>query len=167
MVNGIDAISLIAWGSGAVMGLVGGLMRMWLPVLFLLAGMGFAGGLADPVGSSLFAFIDTEAGQTVAGFFLVFVPILAAGGFITLILFAPLSIMSRLMGVFPLGSTFNRYGGVLLGTLFGCVFLSIFLIGLHQYPVESVAEAIDDSSFAASVIGLVDQYVAALEFSAK
>ena len=163
--NGIDTISLIAWGTGAAVGLVGGLMRMWLPFLFLMAAMGFAGGLAYPIGSSLFAFVDSESARMVGAFFLVFVPIIVVGGFITLSLLGALSAMSLAMVAIPFGGTFNRFGGVLLGALSGCILLSVFLIGLYQFPVESVAGAVDDSSFAGNAMSLVDKYVAALEFS--
>ena len=140
-------------------------MRAWVPLAFLLAGMGFAGGLGPLIGQGVFGFIETESGQTVAGFFLVFGVILLLGAVITRAAWRPLGVMSVLMSAFPMGALFNRFGGLLAGTIIGCAFLSIVLMGLQQYPVNAVGRAIGDSSFAARPIGWVDRYVATLEFS--
>lgn len=156
---------MIAWGSCALTGLVAGFMRAWVPLLFLLAGMGFAGGLAPLIGPGIFGFIDSESGQTVAGFFLVFGLFILLGAVITRLLWKPMGVMSAVMVVFPMGALFNRFGGLLAGLIIGCAFVSIVLMGLQQYPVNAVGRAMGESSFAAKPVGWVDQYVATLEFS--
>ena len=161
----MDVISVVAWGSYALMGLVAGFMRVWVPLTFLLVGMGFAGGLAPLIGPGIFGFIDSESSQTVVGFFLVFGVFMLLGAVITRVLWGPLTVMSTLMELFPIGALFNRLGGLLVGTLFGCVFLSLVLMGLQQYPVNAVGRAMGESSFAVKPIGWVDRYVATLEFS--
>ena len=148
-----------------MLGLVGGFTRMWLPLLFLLAAVGSAGALACPIGSSVFSFVDSESARMVSAFVLVFVPIIFLGGFITFTLLGALSALSLATAVIPFGGTANRFGGVLLGALSGWIFLSIVLIGLYQFRVESVAGSVDDSSFAGNAMSLVDKYVAGLEFS--
>ena len=163
----MDVISLAVWGASASWGLTAGLMRVWIPLLFLLAGMGFAGGLASLVGPGVFGFTDGESGQVVTGFFLVFGLMLLLGAVITYAIRGPLTIMTALMVVFPSGALFNRFGGLLAGTIFGCAFLSLVLIGFQQYPVNVVGRAIGESSFASKTLGWVDQYVATLEFSAE
>ena len=147
------------------MGLVVGFMRVWVPLAFLLAGMGFAGGLGPLVGPGIFGFIDSESGQTVAGFFLVFGLFMLLGAVVSRVLWKPMGVMSALMSLLPVGALFNRFGGLLAGTLFGCVFLSLVFMGLQQYPVNSVGRAMGESSFAAKPVGWVDRYVATLEFS--
>ena len=141
-------------------------MRAWVPLAFLLAGMGFAGGLGPLIGPGLFGFIDGESGQTVAGFFLILGGIMLLGAGVAYWIRGPLAVMSALMSLFPIGALFNRFGGLLSGTLFGCVFLSLVLMGLQQYPVNAVGRAIGESSFAAKPVGWVDRYVATLELSA-
>ena len=147
------------------MGLVGGLFRIWLPILFLMSALGFASGLSILVGPRVFSFIESESRQELAGFFLIFVVMLAVGLVITRAVWHPLSIASALMSVLPGGGLLNRVGGMLLGVLSGLVLLSVVLIGLQQYPVPAVGRAIAESTVASGPIGWVDRYVASLEIS--
>ena len=87
------------------------------------------------------------------------------GAAITYWIRGPLTVMSALMSLFPIGALFNRFGGLLAGLIIGCAFLSIVLMGLQQYPVNAVGRAIGEASFAAKPVGWVDQYVATLEFA--
>ena len=165
MVNWVDVISVAVWGACALTGFAAGFMRVWVLLVFLLAGMGFAGGLAPDIGPAAFGFIEKESSQTVAGFFLIFGLMLLMGAVITRLIRRPLSAMSGAMTILPAGMLFNRFGGLLAGLIFGCAFLAIILMGLQQYPVNAVGRAVSDSSFAAKPIGWVDNYVATLEFS--
>ena len=163
--NWVDTLSLAAWGSGLAVGLFAGLMRVWLPLLFLMVGMGFGGALGEVIGPAFSPFIDSERGQTAAAFLVVFAAMMLFGAFITLAAFGPLTIASSLVSVIPMGATINKAGGVLLGLLFTGTFLAVVLIGLQQIPVKSVSRAIDESSIASAPLGWVDRYVASIEIS--
>ena len=150
------------------MGLAAGLMRIWVPFVFLVAGTLFAAGLGELVGSGVFGFIESEARQELAGFFLIFAATLVVGAVIALIalaLLVPLSIASALMSLVPMGGMVNRAGGLALGTLTGLIVVSVILIGLQQYPVASVGRGIAESSVASAPIGWVDRFVASIEIS--
>ena len=147
------------------MGLAAGLMRIWVPFVFLVAGTLFAAGLGELVGSGVFGFIESEARQELAGFFLIFAATLVVGAVIALALLVPLSIASALMSLVPMGGMVNRAGGLALGTLTGLIVVSVILIGLQQYPVASVGRAIAESSVASAPIGWVDRFVASIEIS--
>ncbi len=153
--------------SGAVVGLATGLMKIWVPFAFLMAGIGFAVGLGELAGSGVFGFIEGDARQELAGFFLVFAATLAVGAVISLAMFGLLGVASSLMSLFPMGGLVNRAGGLALGTLSGLILVSVILIGLQQYPVASVGSAIAESSMASAPIGWVDRYVASIEISSK
>ena len=158
-------MSLAAWGSGALAGLLGGLIRIWLPLLFLLAALGFAGALADPVGSWVFFFVESEERQELGGFFLISAIVLVVGIVVILPVWGLLSAVSPVVSAAPWVSRLNRMGGVVLGVLLGLFLLSVVLIGLQQYPVKAVGKGIAESTFASAPIDWVDGYVASLEIS--
>ena len=156
---------MVAWWSGALVGLVAGFMRGWVPFAFLLAGMGFGGTLAIVIGPGLIRFVSSESGQAAAGFFLVFFLVLLLGALVTYALRGPLTMASSLTVLFPMGFLLNRLGGLLVGVLFPCILLSVILIGLQQIPVVAIAKGIEDSSFASGPISWVDRFVASIELS--
>ncbi len=156
---------LASLGTGVLMGVVAGLTRIWVPVAFLLVGVGLSGGIGDMIAPAFSLVSDSETGQTAAGFLLVFMVIMLAGAFITLALLVPLTVLSTLVPLIPMGSLINRAGGALLGLLLGVVFISVVLIGLQQIPVEAVGRALGESAFASGPIGWVDRFVASIEIS--
>ena len=165
--NWVDAISLAAWGFGALAGLAGGLFRIWVPFLFLMASLGIAAGLDVPAGSEIFFFVESESRQVLAGFFLVFVLMMGIGAIVTKAMWRLLSTGSSLMSLFPFGALLNRTGGLLLGALAGLILVSIVLTGLQQYPAPAVGKAIAESSVASAPIAWVDRYVAAIGISGE
>ena len=142
-------------------------MRIWVPFAFLMTAIAFGGGLSSLVGPAVFGFIESEARQELAGFFLVFAGILSVGAIIALAVWGPLSVASTLMSLVPWGGLLNRVAGLLMGTLLGLILLSVILIGLQQYPVSAVGRAIAESSVASAPIGWVDRYVASIEISSE
>ncbi len=148
-----------------MVGLAAGLMRAWVLFAFLMAAMGFAGVLGLLIGPGIFGSIGNEARQDLAGFGLVFVIFLLFGAFITRAFWLPMSILSSLITVFPMGAFFNWAGGMLLGALFSLVFLSVVLLSLQLYPVSPVGRAISDSSFAGETFAWVDRFTTAMDFT--
>ena len=163
--NWVDVLSIVAWGSGAAWGLSAGLMRAWVPFLFLLAGVGFAGTLGIVIGPALSWLVDSEGGQAAVAFLIVLSPMLLLGIWVTVATRKPLSVAFSLVELFPMALLFNRAGGILMGALLGCVLIAVLLLSLQQIPVNSVGAAIEESSFASGPIKWVDRYVASVEFS--
>ena len=155
----------MAWSVGAAIGLFYGFIRMWVPFAFLIAGVGLAGALAFAFGPSLSGVLETEGSQLKAAFFAVFVIAQLLGAFIAYTMRHLMVIASALVSVFPMGALLNRGGGVVAGPLYGCIFVSVILIGLHQWPVDTVTRGVQESSFAHMPIGWVDRYVASIEIS--
>ena len=163
----MDVISLAAWALGALAGLAAGLFRLWLPVLFLLAALGLAGGFGILIGPGIFFFMESESGQALAGFSLVFAAMAAIGVMVTAAMWKLLSAGSSLISLLPVGALLNWAGGLLLGAFAGLMLVSVILISLQQYPVPSVGRAIAKSSLASGPIHWVDRYVASLEISGE
>ena len=163
--NWVDTISLVTWVVGAAVGLVSGFIRIWILFAFLLAGVGFAGGFAFAIGPSLSRVLETEGAQLAAAFLVVFALMQLLGAFITYLLRHLLSIASALVSVMPMGFLLNRGGGLVAGLVYGCVFVSVILIALQQWPADTVARGIEETSFAHRPIGWVDHYVSSIEIS--
>ncbi len=163
--NWVDTISLTAWVVGAVAGLFFGFIRIWIPFAFLMAGVGFAGALALAFGPSLSGLLETEGAQLTAAFFVVFAISQLLGAFIAHTTRHFMSIASVLVSVAPMGALFNRTGGFAAGLVYGCIFVSVILIGMHQWPLETVTKGVQESSFAHRPIGWVGRYVASIEIS--
>lgn len=161
----MDVISLVVWVAGALMGFAAGFIRIMIPFMFVASGVGFAGALTFALGPSLFRYMETEDGQTAAAFLAVFAALQLLGGLIAYLVRRPMSIFSSLVSVFPMGSLFNKGGGLAGGIFAACVFVSVILIALQQLPVEGVGRAIEESSFAHGPIGWVDRFVAAIEIA--
>ncbi len=157
---------LAACLSGMSVGLLAGFLKIWLPLLFLLAGTGFAGALATAFGPSLLGFLDSENTQLAAAFLVVFAAMQVMGAVVHTLMSYPLTVASAMVSLVPMGALLNRAGGILAGLLYGCVFLSVILIALQQVPVDSIAEGMDESSYAHRPIGWVDRYVASIEIAA-
>ena len=163
--NEVDIIFCLAWGSGALAGLVAGFLRAWISFAFLLAAVGFGGALGLLIGPGVFPFLDGEDRQAAAGFFLIFLPVTLIGVLVTNALRVPLGLASASMFLFPAGFLLNRLGGAAGGALYCGVFVSILLILLQQWPAEPIGRAIADSSFSSEFVGWVDRIVASIEIS--
>ena len=163
--NWVDVISLAAWVAGASVGFAAGFIKIMIPFMFVASGVGFAGALAFAFGPSLFRYMETEDGQAAAAFLAVFVALQLLGGLIAYLVRHSMSILSSLVSVFPIGSLFNKGGGLAGGIFAACLFVSVILIALQQLPVGGVASAIEESSFAHEPIGWVDRFVAVIEIA--
>ena len=164
-VNWIDIIFILALGTGAAVGLVAGLMRVWVPFAFLMAGMGFAGGLVFAIVPEVFGSVENEARRELAVFGLAFIAFLALGALITGISWRALSFVSTLLDVVPMGILINRAGGILLGAFSSLIFLSVIMLSLQLYPYSRVAKAIDDSSFAGKAFAFVERFTTTMDFT--
>ena len=163
--NWVDTISLTAWVVGAAAGLFFGFIRIWIPFAFLIAGVGFAGALAFAFGPSLSGLLETEGAQLIAAFFVVFAISQLLGAVIAHTTRHFMSFASELVSAAPMGALFNRAGGFAAGLVYGCIFVSVILIGMHQWPLETVTKGVQESSFAHRPIGWVDRYVASIKVS--
>ena len=163
--NWVDIISLVAWVAGAAFGFATGFIRIMIPFVFVVSGVGLAGALAIAFGPVFLGSLDTESPQTAAVFLIVFALLQLVGGLIAYMVRHPMSILSAMVSVFPLGSLFNRGGGLAGGVFAACILVSTVLIGLQQLPVDWVGEGIRDSSFAHRPVGWVDRFVGAVEVS--
>ena len=161
----MDVIFLVALVAGAAVGFAAGFIRIMIPFVFVVSGVGLADALAFAFGPALFRFMETDDGQTAAAFLAVFAVLQLLGGMIAYLVRRPMSILSSLVSVFPMGLFFNKGGGLAGGVFASCVFVSVILIALQQLPVEGVGEAIGESSFAHGPIGWVDRFVATIEIA--
>lgn len=161
----MDVISLVAWVAGASVGFAAGFIKIVIPFVFVVSGVGFAGASAFALGPSVFRFMETEDGQTAAAFLAVFAALQLLGCLLAYLVRRPMSIFSSLVSVFPMVSLFNKSGGLAGGFFVACVFVSVVLVALQQLPVEGVGGAIEESSFAHGPIGWVDRFVAAIEIA--
>lgn len=163
--NWVDSISVVVWASGALLGYSAGMLRVFLPFMFLVSAIAFAGALGLLIGPLVFFFVEDAARQDVAGFFLVFAAMLGVGLLVTLPMWGLLSAATPLMSVFPMGRQINRIGGLLLGAFAGLALLAVVIIGLQQYPVVSVGQGMAESSFAAEPVRWLDRYIAPIQIS--
>ncbi len=156
---------MAVWASGALLGYAAGMARVFLPFIFVVAGISMSSALGLLIGPLVFFFVEDTARQDVAGFFLVFAAMLFLGLFVTLSIWAVMSMATPLMSVLPMGRQINRAGGLLMGSLASLVLLAVILIGLQQYPVASVGQGLAESSFASRPVHWLDHYLPALEIS--
>lgn len=163
MVNWVDTISLIAWVAGAAIGLFSGFIKFSIPFAFLLVGVGIAGSLAVSFGPSLFGVLGAESAQLAAAFLIVFALLQLLGGVIAYLTRHLLGIASTLVSVTPMVGLLNRGGGLLAGFVYGCVFISVILISLQQWPVGAVAEGLQEATISYRPIAWVDWFVGSIE----
>ena len=156
---------LAACLGGLAFGLVGGFLKIVIPFLFLLAGVGLAGTVSMAVGPALPEFLDGEHSQTAVVFLVALAALQVVGLVVAGLMSLGVAAASAAVSVTPMGSLLNRSGGAAAGLVYGCVLLSVFLIALQQIPVASVSDAIGESSFAHRAIGWVDAYAPSIEIS--
>ena len=165
MVNWVDTTMLIACLGGLAFGLLGGFLKLMIPFLFLLAGVGLAGTVSMAVGPSLPELLGEEHSREAIVFLVVFAALLAVGGVVSSIMSLGIAAATTAISVAPVGALLNRAGGAVAGLIYGCILLSVLLIALQQIPIPSVYDAVGDSSFAHRPIGWVDRYAPSIEIS--
>ena len=115
--NWVDIVIIVVWGITALWGYSKGLLGVLGPLISLAVGLALASRIGDSVGQMFSSVTDNENAQTVAGFILIIVVILIAGGIIS---FA----ISRVLGVIPLFGLANSLSGMAAGILIGFLLLS-------------------------------------------
>ena len=136
--NWVDIAIIIVWGVTALWGYSKGLLGVLVPLISLVVGLAFASRIGDSVGQMFSSVTDNENAQTVAGFILIIVVILIAGGIIS---FA----ISRVLGVIPLFGLANSLSGMAAGILIGFLLLSGVLTNIQRFPVRDYDESINES----------------------
>ena len=136
--NWVDIVIIVVWGVTALWGYSKGLLGVLVPLISLVVGLAFASRIGDSVGQMFSSVTDNENAQTVAGFILIIVVILIAGGVIS---FA----ISRVLGIIPLFGLVNSVSGMAVGLLIGFLFLSGVLTNIQRFPVRDYDETINES----------------------
>ena len=136
--NWVDIVIIVVWGVTALWGYSKGLLGVLVPLISLVVGLAFASRIGDSVGQMFSSVTDNENAQTVAGFILIIVVILIAGGVIS---FA----VSRVLGIIPLFGLVNSVSGMAVGLLIGFLFLSGVLTNIQRFPVRDYDETINES----------------------
>jgi len=136
--NWVDIVIIVVWGVTALWGYSKGLLGVLVPLISLVVGLAFASRIGDSVGQMFSSVTDNENAQTVAGFVLIIVVILIAGGVIS---FA----ISRVLGIIPLFGLVNSVSGMAVGLLIGFLFLSGVLTNIQRFPVRDYDETINES----------------------
>ena len=136
--NWVDIVIIVVWGITALWGYSKGLLGVLVPLISLVVGLALASRIGDSVGQMFSSVTDNENAQTVAGFILIIVVILIAGGIIS---FA----ISRVLGVIPLFGLANSLSGMAAGILIGFLLLSGVLTNIQRFPVRDYDESINES----------------------
>ena len=136
--NWVDIVIIVVWGVTALWGYSKGLLGVLGPLISLVVGLALASRIGDSVGQMFSSVTDNENAQTVAGFILIIVVILIAGGIIS---FA----ISRVLGVIPLFGLANSLSGMAAGILIGFLLLSGVLTNIQRFPVRDYDESINES----------------------
>lgn len=150
---------------GLAVGLLAGFLKIMLPFLFLLAGVGLADAVSVSVGSSLPEFLGGEHSRIAIVFLVVFVILQAIGAMVSSLMRVAMTAASAAASAAPNVALLNRSAGAAAGLIYVWMFLSVFLIALQQIPVTAISEAIGESSFAHWPIGWADRFVASIEIS--
>ena len=156
---------LVACLGGLTVGLFVGFLRIMFPFLFLLAGVGLAGMVSEGTALALPEFLGAEYSRMAIVFLVVFAALQAIGAMVSALMSLVMTAASTAVSAAPTGALLNRIGGAAAGLIYGCVFLSVILIALQQIPVDYIASAMEESSFAHGLIGWVDEYSHSIEIS--
>ena len=76
--NWIDIVILVVWGVTALWGFSSGLLKILVPFFSLVIGLALSSRIGDSVGELFSGLTDNENAQTIAGFLLILVVLLAA-----------------------------------------------------------------------------------------
>ncbi len=136
--NWVDIVIIVVWGVTALWGYSKGLLGVLVPLISLVIGLAFASRIGDSAGQMFSSVSDNENAQTVAGFILIIVVVLIAGGVISFAL-------SRVLGIIPFVGLVNSLSGMAAGLLIGFLLLSGVLTNIQRFPVRGYDETINES----------------------
>ena len=156
---------LAACLGGLGFGLLSGFLKMLAPIVLLAIGIWLSSAVSSAIGPRLPEFLNGEPSQTAIVFLLVFVALFAVSVKVSFLLGLAMTAATTAVSVTPMGALLNRAGGAVAGLIYGCVLLSVCLIALQQIPVDAVASAIGESSFARSPMAWVDRFIPSIELA--
>ena len=136
--NWIDIVILVVWGVTALWGFSSGLLKILVPFFSLVIGLALSSRIGDSVGKLFSGLTDNENAQTIAGFLLILVVLLAAGGIISFM-------ASKVLGIIPLVGLVNSLSGMAVGLLVGFLLISGVLTAIQKFPIRDLDQTIDES----------------------
>ena len=136
--NWIDIVILVIWGVTALWGFSSGLLKILVPFFSLVIGLALSSRIGDSVGELFSGLTDNENAQTIAGFLLILVVLLAAGGIISFM-------ASKVLGIIPLAGLVNSLSGMAVGLLVGFLLISGVLTAIQKFPIRDLDQTIDES----------------------
>ena len=136
--NWIDIVILVVWGVTALWGFSSGLLKILVPFFSLVIGLALSSRIGDSVGELFSGLTDNENAQTIAGFLLILVVLLVAGGIISFM-------ASKVLGIIPLVGLVNSLSGMAVGLLVGFLLISGVLTAIQKFPIRDLDQTIDES----------------------
>ena len=137
--NWIDIVILVVWGVTALWGFSSGLLKILVLFFSLVIGLALSSRIGDSVGELFSGLTDNENAQTIAGFLLILVVLLAAGGIISFM-------ASKVLGIIPLVGLVNSLSGMAVGLLVGFLLISGVLTAIQKFPIRDLDQTIDESN---------------------
>ena len=136
--NWIDIVILVVWGVTALWGFSSGLLKILVLFFSLVIGLALSSRIGDSVGELFSGLTDNENAQTIAGFLLILVVLLVAGGIISFM-------ASKVLGIIPLVGLVNSLSGMAVGLLVGFLLISGVLAAIQKFPITDLDLTIDES----------------------
>ena len=136
--NWIDIVILVVWGVTALWGFSSGLLKILVLFFSLVVGLALSSRIGDSVGELFSGLTDNENAQTIAGFLLILVVLLVAGGIISFM-------ASKVLGFIPLAGLVNSLSGMAVGLLVGFLLISGVLTAIQKFPIRDLDQTIDES----------------------
>ena len=136
--NWIDIVILVVWGVTALWGFSSGLLKILVLFFSLVIGLALSSRIGDSVGELFSGLTDNENAQTIAGFLLILVVLLVAGGIISFM-------ASKVLGIIPLVGLVNSLSGMAVGLLVGFLLISGVLTAIQKFPIRDLDLTIDES----------------------
>ena len=136
--NWIDIVILVVWGVTALWGFSSGLLKILVLFFSLVIGLALSSRIGDSVGGLFSGLTDNENAQTIAGFLLILVVLLVAGGIISFM-------ASKVLGIIPLLGLVNSLSGMAVGLLVGFLLISGVLTAIQKFPIRDLDQTIDES----------------------
>ena len=136
--NWIDIVILVVWGVTALWGFSSGLLKILVLFFSLVIGLALSSRIGDSVGELFSGLTDNENAQTIAGFLLILVVLLVAGGIISFM-------ASKVLGIIPLLGLVNSLSGMAVGLLVGFLLISGVLTAIQKFPIRDLDLTIDES----------------------
>ena len=136
--NWIDIVILVVWGVTALWGFSSGLLKILVLFFSLVIGLALSSRIGDSVGELFSGLTDNENAQTIAGFLLILVVLLVAGGIISFM-------ASKVLGIIPLLGLVNSLSGMAVGLLVGFLLISGVLTAIQKFPIRDLDQTIDES----------------------